>query len=48
MPFLILLLLLGVLQYGWVFRPELGFWWGAIDAAVMLGIVVTGLIIRKK
>ena len=48
MPILILLLALGVLQYGWVLWPQLGFWWGAIDATVIVGIVVTGLMIRKN
>jgi hypothetical protein len=41
-----LLLVLGILQYGWVLWPELGYWWGAIDAAVIAGIALIGAMVR--
>jgi hypothetical protein len=34
MPLLILLLVLGVLQFGWLIWPELGFSWALVDFVI--------------
>lgn len=48
MPFLILLITLGVLQYGWIIWPEIGFYTGLASFIALVGIVAVGLAIRKK
>jgi hypothetical protein len=43
---LLALFALGFLQFGWVLWPQLGFYVGAAQAVIFLGIVVAGCLSR--
>lgn len=34
---------LAIGNYGWIFAPEIGWYWGTINAAIILGIICAAL-----
>jgi len=40
------LLALGAMNYGWVFYPQLGTLWTALNIAAFVGIITTGILYR--
>jgi len=44
--FIIILLALGVLNYGWVIWPPLGMVWALLNGTIIMGIVLAGLCVK--
>ncbi len=46
--FPLFLLILAVMQFGWIIWPDLGFYLGMANAIIISGIIIAGLIVRKR
>jgi hypothetical protein len=45
---IVLLLAAGLLQFGWVLWPEIGFWYGLVNCTVLGLILIVGGIARYQ